>query len=114
LKFFLHVSKEEQRRRFLARLEEPDKNWKFGVADLGERQHWDDYMAAYEACLRATSTRNAPWFVVPADDKKNARLIIAATILETLQGLKMAYPRPDKKHRAELELIRKRLVKEGR
>ena len=113
LKFFLHVSKEEQRQRFLARLDEPDKNWKFGMGDLGERAHWDDYMAAYEACLRATSTEDAPWFVVPADDKKNARLIIAEAIVETLKGLKMSYPRPDKAHLEELEAVRKTLVNEA-
>lgn len=112
LKFFLHVSKEEQRQRFLVRLDNPDKNWKFGMDDLGERAHWDDYMAAYEACLRATSTRNAPWYAVPADDKKNARLIIAEAIVETLKGLKMSYPQPDQAHRQELESIRKTLANE--
>jgi PPK2 family polyphosphate:nucleotide phosphotransferase len=112
LKFFLHVSKEEQRQRFLARLDDPDKNWKFGMDDLEERAHWDDYMAAYEACLGATSTRNAPWYAVPADDKKNARLIIAEAIVETLKGLKMTYPQPDQAHRRELESIRKTLANE--
>ena len=86
LKFFLHVSKEEQRQRFLDRLDDPDKNWKFGAGDLGERELWDDYMVAYEDCLRATSTKHAPWFVIPADDKKNARLLIAEAIVETLEG----------------------------
>ena len=112
LKFFLHISKEEQRQRFLARLEEPGKNWKFGMGDLGERAHWDDYMAAYEACLGATSTKDAPWFAIPADDKKNARLLIAEAIVETLKGLKMSYPRPDKAHREELESVRKTLMNE--
>ena len=112
LKFFLHVSKEEQRQRFLARLDEPDKNWKFGVGDLGERAHWNDYMVAYEACLRATSTKEAPWHVVPADDKKNARLIIAGAIVETLKEMKMSYPRPDRARRKELESIRSTLVNE--
>lgn len=112
LKFFLHVSKEEQRQRFLARLDELDKNWKFGMGDLGERAHWDDYMAAYEACLRATSTKDAPWFAIPADDKKNARLLIAEAIVETLKGMKMRYPRPDKAHREELESVRKTLMNE--
>jgi len=112
LKFFLHLSKEEQRRRFLTRLEEPDKNWKFSVGDLGERELWNEYMAAYQDCLRATSTRHAPWYIVPADDKKNARLIIADAIVETLADLKMSYPHPDKKHRKELESIRKMLLAE--
>ena len=112
LKFFLHLSKEEQRQRFLARLDEPDKNWKFGLGDLGERAHWKDYMAAYEACLRATSTKEAPWHVVPADDKKNARLIIAEAIVETLEGMKMSYPRPDPARRKELESVRSTLANE--
>jgi PPK2 family polyphosphate:nucleotide phosphotransferase len=110
LKFFLHVSKAEQRKRFLARLDDPDKNWKFGAGDLAERALWDDYMAAYEACLRATSTEDSPWFAVPADDKKNARLIIAAAIVEALQSLKMSYPKPDKAHRQELKAIRQKLA----
>ena len=112
LKFFLHLSKEEQRRRFLARLEEPDKNWKFSVGDLGERERWNEYMAAYQDCLSATSTRHAPWYIVPADDKKNTRLIIADAIVETLKDLKMSYPHPDKEHRKELESIRKMLLAE--
>lgn len=113
LKFFLHVSKEEQRQRFLARLEEPEKNWKFSVGDLAERALWDKYMAAYEACLRATSTKAAPWFAVPADDKKNARLIIADAIVDALKELKMSYPQPDATHRKELEKIRKTLAHEN-
>jgi len=112
LKFFLHVSKEEQRQRFLARLDDPDKNWKFGIGDLGERAHWNDYMAAYEACLRATSTKAAPWFAIPADDKKNARLLIAEAIVETLKGMKMSYPHPDLARRKELESIRSTLANE--
>jgi PPK2 family polyphosphate:nucleotide phosphotransferase len=112
VKFFLHLSKEEQRRRFLARLEEPDKNWKFSAGDLGERELWNQYMAAYQDCLGATSTSHAPWYVVPADDKKNARLIIAEAIVETLKDLKMTYPHPDKEHRKELESIRKLLLAE--
>ncbi|MDQ3545652.1 MAG: polyphosphate kinase 2 family protein, partial [Verrucomicrobiota bacterium] len=98
--------------RFLDRLEEPEKNWKFSVADLAERDLWDDYMAAYEACLRATSTREAPWFAVPADDKKNARLIIADAIVDALKELKMSYPQPDLAQRKELEKIRKTLSDE--
>ncbi len=112
LKFFLHVSKEEQRQRFLDRLEEPEKNWKFSAGDLDERALWDKYMAAYEACLRATSTKEAPWFAVPADDKKNARLIIADAIADALKELKMSYPQPDPAHRKELEKIRKTLAHE--
>ncbi len=113
LKFFLHVSKEEQRKRFLARLEEPDKNWKFNIGDLSERELWDEYMAAYQACLYATSTKQAPWYCVPADDKKNARLIIAQAIVETLRDLKMSYPQPDPAHRRELATIRKQLAHEN-
>ncbi len=92
LKFFLHVSKEEQRKRFLARLDDPDKNWKFSAGDLAERALWEEYMVAYQECLRATSTKEAPWYVIPADDKKNARLLIAEAIVETLKGMKMSYP----------------------
>jgi PPK2 family polyphosphate:nucleotide phosphotransferase len=111
VKFFLHLSKEEQRRRFLARLDDPDKNWKFSRADLAERKHWKDYQRAYETCLTATSTKIAPWYVVPADDKANARLIISQVILDTLSGLKMSYPKPDKGRRKELDSIRKVLEK---
>jgi len=111
VKFFLHVSKDEQRRRFLARIDEPDKNWKFSRGDLEERKFWDDYMKAYEACLSATSSREAPWYVVPADDKKNARLIISRTILDTLHGLKMAYPELSKKQQKELRELRRLLTK---
>src|ERR1700730_14308837 len=90
IKFFLHLSTEEQRKAFLERLDVPEKNWKFSVADIKERKLWDHYMKAYEACLSATSTSTAPWHVVPADDKKNARLIISRIILDTLQSLKMS------------------------
>jgi PPK2 family polyphosphate:nucleotide phosphotransferase len=112
VKFFLHVSKEEQCRRFLARLEEPDKNWKLSAADLEERKYWDDYMKAYEACLSATSTKHAPWYAVPADDKKNARLIVSQVILDTLNALPLAYPEPDEQRRAELKTIRGALLAE--
>jgi PPK2 family polyphosphate:nucleotide phosphotransferase len=112
LKFFLHLSKEEQRRRFLARLKEPDKNWKFNRGDLGERELWKEYMAAYQQCLRETSTKESPWFAIPADDKKNARLLIAEAILTALKELKMSYPHPDKEQRKELEAIRKQLESE--
>ena len=111
VKFFLHVSKDEQRRRFLARIDEPDKNWKFSRGDLEERKFWNDYMKAYEACLSATSSREAPWYVVPADDKKNARLIISRTIVDTLHGLKMAYPELSKKQQKELRELRRLLTK---
>jgi len=111
IKFFLHLSKEEQRKRFLARIDEPDKNWKFGIADVEERRFWKQYMNAYEECLSATSTRDAPWYVVPADDKENARLIISQIVLDTFEGLKMAYPKSSKERRKELQSIRKHLEK---
>jgi PPK2 family polyphosphate:nucleotide phosphotransferase len=111
IKFFLHLSKEEQRKRFLARIDDPDKNWKFSLADIHERKYWEHYMEAYEACLTATSTECAPWYVVPADDKENARLIVSRIILDTLNELKMAYPETTAKRRAELESIRKQLTK---
>jgi PPK2 family polyphosphate:nucleotide phosphotransferase len=111
VKFFLHLSKEEQRKRFLARIDEPDKNWKFGLADVEERKFWTNYMEAYEACLSATSTRKAPWYVVPADDKENARLIVSQIVLDTLRGLKMTFPKASAKRRRELQLIRKKLAK---
>lgn len=111
IKIFLHQSKDEQRKRFLARIDEPDKNWKFGLADLEERKLWERYMQAYEACIEATSSATAPWHVVPADDKKNARLIISQIILDLFNGLKMAYPAPDAKRRQELKSIRKLLAR---
>src|SRR5665811_2212757 len=92
VKIFLHLSKEEQRKRFLERIDEPDKNWKFSTSDIHERKYWNDYVKAYEACLNATSTHHAPWYVVPADDKENARLMVSQILLDTLNGLKMAYP----------------------
>ncbi len=111
VKFYLHLSKEEQRKRFLERIDEPEKNWKFSLADIEERKFWKQYMMAYEECLGATSTSEAPWYVVPADDKENARLIVSQIILDTLEGLKMTYPKTSAKHRRELQSIRKRLVK---
>jgi PPK2 family polyphosphate:nucleotide phosphotransferase len=113
IKFFLHLSAEEQRKRFLARIDEPEKNWKFSLADIEERKFWKQYMQAYEACLSATSTKNAPWYVVPADDKENARLIISRIVLDTFAALKMRYPKTDAKRRQELLSIRHRLMKEG-
>jgi PPK2 family polyphosphate:nucleotide phosphotransferase len=109
IKFFLHLSKEEQRKRFLARIDEPEKNWKFSLADIQERRHWDDYMRAFEACLSATSTKESPWFVIPADDKKNARLIISQIIVEALRDLKMSYPKVSAARRKELLRLRKQL-----
>ena len=109
IKFFLHLSKDEQRKRFLARIDEPDKNWKFSLADIHERKYWKQYMQAYEACLTATSTHHAPWHVVPADDKENARLIVSQIMLDALNELKMAYPKTTANRRRELKSIRKRL-----
>jgi PPK2 family polyphosphate:nucleotide phosphotransferase len=111
VKVFLHLSKGEQRRRFLDRIDEPEKNWKFSLADIQERKFWKHYMEAYEACLTATSTHRAPWYVVPADDKENARLIVSQIVLDALKGLKMAYPSSTAKRRRELESIRKLLAK---
>jgi PPK2 family polyphosphate:nucleotide phosphotransferase len=113
IKFFLHLSEEEQRKRFLDRIDEPEKNWKFSVADIEERKFWKQYMQAYEACLSATSTKIAPWYVVPADNKKNARLIISRIILDTFKSLKMHYPQTDETRRQELLSIRETLTKEG-
>ena len=112
VKFFLHISVEEQRKRFLERIDEPEKNWKFSLADAEERAFWSQYMKAYEKCLSSTSTRNAPWYAVPADDKRNARLIISRIILDTLGALRMEQPKPDAKRRAELQEIRARLENE--
>ena len=111
VKFFLHLSKDEQRRRFLERIDEPDKNWKFSFADIHERKYWKHYMQAYEDCLTATSTREAPWFVVPADDKENTRLIVSQIVLDALNELKMTYPKTTAKRRRELKSIQKLLVK---
>jgi PPK2 family polyphosphate:nucleotide phosphotransferase len=111
VKFFLHLSKEEQRKRFLARIDEPEKNWKFSLADVRERKFWKQYMTAYQECLSATSTRHAPWYVVPADDKDNSRLIVSRIVLDTLDGLKMDYPKADPARRKELRSLRKRLTK---
>jgi PPK2 family polyphosphate:nucleotide phosphotransferase len=111
IKIFLHLSEEEQRKRFLERLDEPDKNWKFSLSDIHERKYWKHYMEAYERCLNATSTHHAPWYVVPADDKQNARLIVSRIVLDALKELKMAYPKPTEKRRLELQSIRKQLAK---
>jgi PPK2 family polyphosphate:nucleotide phosphotransferase len=110
IKFFLHLSKREQRKRFLARIDEPDKNWKFSSTDIQERQFWPRYTKAYEECLSATSTRHAPWYVIPADDKESTRLIVSRIVLDMFAGLKMAYPKANAKRRRELLSIRKRLT----
>jgi PPK2 family polyphosphate:nucleotide phosphotransferase len=112
IKFFLHLSKEEQRKRFLERIDDPDKNWKFSPADIEERGYWDQYMQAYEECLSATSTKDAPWYVVPADDKENARLIVSQVILDTFKMLRMSYPKASAEHQHELKSIRRQLMKE--
>jgi PPK2 family polyphosphate:nucleotide phosphotransferase len=111
IKFFLHLSKEEQRKRFLARIDAPEKNWKFSMADIEERKYWKQYMTAYEKCLSATSTKHAPWYVVPADDKLNARLIVSQIVLDTVDELKLAYPKSTLKRRQELVSLRKQLMK---
>ena len=111
LTFVLHLSKEEQRKRFLARMEDPAKNWKFSRSDIEERKFWKDYAQAYEACLGATSTSHAPWHIVPADDKPNARLILSQIILDALRELKMCYPQPDRARRKELQSFRRLLAK---
>jgi PPK2 family polyphosphate:nucleotide phosphotransferase len=110
IKFFLHLSKDEQRKRFLARIDEPEKNWKFSLADIEERKFWKQYRKAYEACLSETSTKEAPWYVIPADDKENARLIVSQIILDTMNELGMSYPEADKVRRKELQTIRKLLA----
>jgi PPK2 family polyphosphate:nucleotide phosphotransferase len=109
VKFFLHLSQEEQRKRFLARIDEPDKNWKFSLADIEERKFWKQYMKAYEECLSATSTSGAPWYAVPADDKENARLIVSQIVLDTFEELKMAYPKVSADRQRELQSIREKL-----
>jgi PPK2 family polyphosphate:nucleotide phosphotransferase len=112
VKIFLHLSKEEQRKRFLERIDDPRKNWKLSPSDIHERQYWKVYMKAYEHCLAGTSTNDAHWYVVPADDKLNARLIISRIVLDALEDLKLKSPRVDAKQRAELLKIREQLAKE--
>ena len=111
IKFFLHLSKDEQRRRFLERIDEPEKNWKFSLSDVRERNFWDQYMTAFEECLSATSTRDVPWYVVPADDKDNARLIVSQIVVDTLEALNMHYPETTPERHRELESIREQLAK---
>jgi PPK2 family polyphosphate:nucleotide phosphotransferase len=109
VKFFLHLSKDEQRKRFLDRIDEPDKNWKFSQADIEERKYWGKYRKAFEECLSATSTADSPWYIVPADDKENARLIVSQIVLDTLGDLKMSYPKTGPEREQELLAIRKQL-----
>ncbi len=111
LKFFLHLSKNEQRKRLLRRIDDPERNWKFSVSDIEQRKSWTPYQKAYELCLSATSTGHAPWYVVPADDKRNAHLIVSQVVLDALQALQMAYPQADEAREWELKAIRKHLVK---
>jgi len=112
LKFFLNLSEEEQKKRFLERLEKPEKNWKFSLSDIQERKYWREYTEAYEACLKETSTREAPWHIIPADDKENARLIVSHVVLDAMKELKLAYPKATEAHREELNKIRTQLTKE--
>lgn len=111
VKIFLHLSKEEQRQRFLSRIDDPAKNWKLSVADIHERDYWKDYQEAYEDCLHATATRHAPWYIVPADDKENARIIVSRILLNTFAELKIGFPKASPARRAELLSIRKLLEK---
>jgi polyphosphate kinase 2 (PPK2 family) len=109
-KFFLHLSKKEQKQRFLARLEEPEKNWKFSAADIHEREYWDDYQDAYEDMIRNTSTGGAPWYVVPADNKWFTRLVVSTVLVDTLESLDLSYPKISAAERKELEAAKKILV----
>ncbi len=110
VKIFLHLSKDEQRRRFLARIDDPDKNWKLDAADIKERGFWNDYMKAYAACLSATSLAEAPWYIVPADDKQDARLIVSQILLDTFEALNLSYPKATEAHQQELQSIREQLA----
>ena len=109
-KFFLHVSKKEQKKRFLERIEEPEKNWKFSASDIEERQYWDDYMAAYEDAIRNTATKHAPWYVVPADNKWFTRVVVAAAVIEALSSLDLHYPEVSKEKLKELSAAKKALL----
>ena len=110
-KFFLHLSKKEQKVRFLARLEEPEKNWKFSAADVHEREYWDDYQKAYEEMIQNTATKHAPWYVVPADNKWFTRLVISAAVVDALEEMELAYPKVDAEKKRELEAAKKGLMK---
>jgi PPK2 family polyphosphate:nucleotide phosphotransferase len=111
VKFYLHLSKAEQRRRFLARIDDPEKNWKFSMADAKERKYWDKYMKAYEECISATTTKHAPWHVVPADDKLNARLVVSRIVIDAMNSLGQTMPKVTSTRRRELEAIRRTLAK---
>jgi PPK2 family polyphosphate:nucleotide phosphotransferase len=111
VKFFLHISKDEQRKRLLARIDNPEKNWKLSMSDIEERKYWKKYLHAYEACLQATSTDHTPWYIVPADHKPTAQLIVSEIILNLLRSLKLSYPKPDLKRRRELQKVRAHLMK---
>ena len=111
IKFFLHISKDEQKNRFLRRLDTPSKNWKFSAADLKEREHWNDYQTCYQEAIAATSTEHAPWFIIPADKKWFARLVVSNVIIETLQSLKLEYPELDQTQKEHLNDYRKQLMK---
>lgn len=111
VKFFLHVSKKEQRKRFLERAEHPDKNWKFSASDMAEREHWDDYQSAYEDMIRNTATKESPWYVVPADNKWFTRLVVAAAVVDTLSSLKLQYPSVDKARLAEIARAKRMLLR---
>jgi PPK2 family polyphosphate:nucleotide phosphotransferase len=113
LKFFLNVSKEEQKRRFLERIEKPEKNWKFSIADAKERQHWQEYMDAYEETLEHTSTKWAPWYVIPSDHKWFTRVAVSDVLLKTLKSLNLSYPIVSKERKAELQKIRRQLHQES-
>lgn len=113
-KFFLHISPEEQRKRLLERLDDPAKNWKFSIADVHEREYWDDYMEAYEEMLRHTSSKQSPWFVVPADNKWFARLVVAAAIIDALEDMDLAFPKLNAAKRKELQEVRKALESPGK
>jgi len=109
VKIFLHLSRDEQKKRFLARIDEPDKNWKFNLNDVHERKYWKQYMKAYEECFNATSSKEAPWYIVPADDKESARLIVSQIVLDSFKELKMAYPKTSPERHKELDAIREEL-----
>jgi PPK2 family polyphosphate:nucleotide phosphotransferase len=106
VKCFLHLSRDEQRKRFIERIDDPQKNWKFSDADMHERQFWPAYMAAYETCLSATSTTESPWFIIPADDKDDSRLIVSQIVLDTIEALRLSYPSTDAQRRRELKAFR--------
>jgi PPK2 family polyphosphate:nucleotide phosphotransferase len=113
-KFFLHLSRGEQRKRFLERLDDPQKNWKFSMADVAERAYWKDYQQAYEELIQETAAKHAPWYIVPADNKWYSRMVVSAAIIETLESLKLEFPVVDKAKKEELEQVKKLLVKEKR